>query len=497
MTDLLIEVSRRKAARRLVESLGLPLPLPRVLERAPGPWQPRELAGRIVGVLGFRHDGLADEVARVVAEMGAAVSGPTRLGGETRVVAGPTLVSLERAALPHTTVSSFQRASEAFGVRPAPRDRALHALLVDATTLTTVAELRRWFSELQELVSKIAISGRLVVFARGASIDGAEAAAVAAALEGFVRSTAKELGRRGATANLIVVETGAEQRAAAVARFLLSTRSAFVTAQPVHASLLARSPRSDFVTTKPSYVASLDRKVAVVTGAGRGIGEATARRLADEGAHVVCVDRPDDASAVAGVARAIGGSVFVADVASPETSSALAEHLRGQHSGVDIIVHNAGITRDRTFAKMSETEWNAVIDVNLGAVVDITSALLPLLRDDGRIICLSSVAGIAGNVGQTNYAASKAGLLGYVRALAQQVAHRGITVNAVAPGFIETRMTAAIPLAIREAGRRLSALGQGGLPIDVAEAITFLAQPASVGVTGAALRVCGGALIGA
>ncbi|HTL35135.1 MAG TPA: SDR family oxidoreductase, partial [Kofleriaceae bacterium] len=156
-------------------------------------------------------------------------------------------------------------------------------------------------------------------------------------------------------------------------------------------------------------------------------------------------------------------------------------------------------TRDKTLANMKPELWDQAIGVNLASVVKITDELLKQnrLRDGGRIICLSSVAGIAGNVGQTNYAASKAGLIGYVRALAAEVAPRGITVNAIAPGFIETRMTAAIPFTIREAGRRLSALGQGGLPADVAEAVVFLAQPDAVGVTGAVLRVCGGALIGA
>jgi 3-oxoacyl-[acyl-carrier protein] reductase len=146
---------------------------------------------------------------------------------------------------------------------------------------------------------------------------------------------------------------------------------------------------------------------------------------------------------------------------------------------------------------MSESEWDQALEVNLGAIVRTTTALEPLLADGGRIICLSSVSGLAGNVGQTNYAASKAGVAGWVRALAPRLAARGVTVNAVAPGFIETRLTAAIPFAIREVARRLSSLGQGGLPDDVAQAITFLASPGAQGLTGHTLRICGGAFVGA
>jgi 3-oxoacyl-[acyl-carrier protein] reductase len=148
---------------------------------------------------------------------------------------------------------------------------------------------------------------------------------------------------------------------------------------------------------------------------------------------------------------------------------------------------------------MSAEAWDTAITVNLAAPVYLTRALIDakLLKDEGRVVCLSSVAGIAGNAGQTNYAASKAGLVGFVRALSTEVAARGITVNAIAPGLIETRMTDAMPAAIREVARRLSALGQGGLPIDIAETITFLATPWADGITGTTVRVCGGAFVGA
>jgi len=162
------------------------------------------------------------------------------------------------------------------------------------------------------------------------------------------------------------------------------------------------------------------------------------------------------------------------------------------------VIHNAGVTRDKTLARMKPEKGDQTIDINLSAVVRITEALLEgPMRAGGRIILLSSVAGIAGNMGQTNYAASKAGIVGYTRGLATELAPRGITVNAIAPGFIETRLTAAIPVMIREVARRLSALGQGGLPQDVGEAITFLSTPGAAAMTGRVLRVCGGAFVGA
>src|SRR5262249_33489382 len=152
--------------------------------------------------------------------------------------------------------------------------------------------------------------------------------------------------------------------------------------------------------------------------------------------------------------------------------------LLGRQGGLDVLVHNAGITRDKTLARMKPEQWDQAIEVNLAAIARIDEALLgQVLRDRGRVVYLSSVAGLAGNVGQTNYAASKAAVATYARRLAAQLGPRGIAVNAVAPGFIETRLTAAIPMFIREAGRRLSALGQGGLPQDVAEVITFLSTP--------------------
>jgi 3-oxoacyl-[acyl-carrier protein] reductase len=174
----------------------------------------------------------------------------------------------------------------------------------------------------------------------------------------------------------------------------------------------------------------------------------------------------------------------------------LIEHLP---DGVDIVVHNAGITRDKTLANMTPEFWDAVLAVNLNAPQVLTKALLDAgtLHDNGRVILLASISGIAGNRGQTNYAASKAGLIGLAQAWAPLLHERGISINAVAPGFIETQMTAHIPFALREAGRRMSSLGQGGLPQDVAEAVAWLAQPGTGAFTGQALRVCGQSVLGA
>ena len=205
---------------------------------------------------------------------------------------------------------------------------------------------------------------------------------------------------------------------------------------------------------------------------------------------------PADDGPTSQLARAIGGTALGVDMGEEDAPARIEAGLRAL-GGVDVLVHNAGVTRDKTLARMKPEQWDQVLGINLAAVIRTTAALEPLLRDNGRVVCLSSIAGIAGNVGQTRYAASKAGIVGFVRATAERLADRGITVNAVAPGFIETRMTAAIPVAIREVARRLSALGQGGLPEDVAQAIVFLASPGAQGITGRTLRVCGGAFVGA
>ncbi|MGH2969465.1 MAG: SDR family oxidoreductase, partial [Solirubrobacteraceae bacterium] len=236
-----------------------------------------------------------------------------------------------------------------------------------------------------------------------------------------------------------------------------------------------------------------------VTGAARGIGAAIARTLARDGATVVGVDVPAQGDELAAVVNAIGGSSLLLDITAGDAPERLAEHLRERHGGADAVVHNAGVTRDRTLGRMSGDEWDMVLAINLTAQERINDMLVDggVLRRGGRIVSVSSVSGIAGNRGQANYAASKAGVIGTVESLAPVLAGRGQTINAVAPGFIETKMTAAMPLGTREAGRRMNSVAQGGQPVDVAETVAWLASPASGGVNGNVVRVCGQSLIGA
>ena len=157
------------------------------------------------------------------------------------------------------------------------------------------------------------------------------------------------------------------------------------------------------------------------------------------------------------------------------------------------------MTRDKTLGRMTEELWSSVLDINLSSEERINDELLAreAIRPGGRIVCVSSMNGIAGNAGQTNYATSKAGVIGMVQSMTPQVAKHQLTINAVAPGFIETKMTAAMPIALREAGRRMNSLSQGGLPVDVAETIAWFASPASTGLNGNVVRVCGQSLLGA
>jgi 3-oxoacyl-[acyl-carrier protein] reductase len=380
-----------------------------------------------------------------------------------------------------------------FNGSTAPVDQSFKALVFDASGIADSEQLREAWVFLHPSVRRVRQSGRVLVLGTPPHAAETPQQAIAQrALEGLTRSIGKEV-RRGATSQLVYVEPGAEDRIESTLRFFLSPKSAYVSGQVV------RIETATPAVENLDWERPLSGKVALVTGAARGIGAAIAEVLARDGAHVVGLDVPSQASELSELTGNLGGSALTVDITETGAPSQIAEHLLEHHGGVDVVVHNAGVTRDKTLGGMSEELWQTAIGINLVAPQRIDRELFArsAVREGGRIVCVSSISGIAGNAGQTNYATSKAGVIGIVESFAPILAQQGVTINAVAPGFIETQMTAAMPIATREAGRRMNSLAQGGLPIDVAETIAWFASPGSGGVTGNIVRVCGQSLIGA
>ena len=373
--------------------------------------------------------------------------------------------------------------------RPETADSRVKALVFDATGIadsTELVELQRFF---HPNVKRVEASGRIVVLGTPPAGLPARAATAQRALEGFTRSLGKEIGR-GIAVQLVHVAEGGEDQLDSTLRFLLSPRSAYVSGQVVTVGEPVAS------AGEIDWQRPLDGKVALVTGASRGIGEAIATTLRRDGARLVLLDVPALSQDLLDVADRLAAEAIEVDITDEDAPRRIADELAG---GVDVVVHNAGVTRDRTIAKMPEERWTSLMEINLSSEERINDELLArgLLRENGRIVCVSSMSGVAGNSGQTNYATSKAGVIGMVEALAPELAERRATINAVAPGFIETKMTAAMPIPVREAGRRMNSMSQGGLPVDVAEMIAWFASPASAGVNGNVVRVCGQSLLGA
>ena len=372
-------------------------------------------------------------------------------------------------------------------------------LVFDATGITTPEGLKALHEFFTPVLRNLAPCARIVVVGTTPDQTGSVDERIAQrALEGFTRSLGKEL-QRGATIGLVYLAADAKPAATGLEstlRFLLSAKSAYVDGQLFHVGADDAVPPADW--DRP-----LAGKVALVTGAARGIGAEIAKVFARDGAAVVAIDMGGSEQATAALtetAEKVGGTALTLDVTSPDAVEKITAHLAEHHGGkADILVNNAGITRDKLLANMDDARWDSVIAVNLLAPQRLAEGLVSsgVIGEGGRIVGLSSMAGIAGNRGQTNYAATKAGMIGMTDALAPNFAEKGITINAVAPGFIETKMTDAIPLATREVGRRLNSLFQGGHPVDVAEAIAYFASPASNAVTGNTIRVCGQAMIGA
>ena len=469
MADRYTQLVNTPVGRVISKQVGLPTPVP--LERYE-PGQP-VISGSVLlgGAPGSR---LLETIAGVLSAIGADVQTP--LQDEVRQAAADAGLD-----------------AGIFNPEAAGSGDSFKALVFDASGIEDSAGLREAFAFFHPTIRRVRVSGRVIVLGRPPESCEEPGRAIAQrALEGLTRSIGKEV-RRGSTAQLIHVSEGAEQQLESSLRFFLSPRSAYVSGQVVRISpATAAVPAFDW--ERP-----LEGRVALVTGSSRGIGEAIATVLARDGAHVLGVDVASQEADLTAVADRIGGSTLTADITAEDAPEQIAAHVLEHHGGVDVIVHNAGITRDKTLGRMDEALWDQVIGVNLTAPQRIDAALFGknAVRENARIVCVSSISGIAGNAGQTNYATSKAGLIGMVQTWAPRSGQPGVTINAVAPGFIETSMTAAMPLATREAGRRMNSLSQGGLPIDVAETVAWLAAPGSGGVNGNVVRVCGQSLIGA
>ncbi|WP_109514114.1 3-oxoacyl-ACP reductase [Pseudomonas ovata] len=425
---------------------------------------------------------------------------PTRLerwqAGRLRPIEGPLLISAGpladqvRLCAQRLTDAVYSLGSDVPGATAwiAEQGPRLKAVVFDASTLQRTEHLVQLRDFFKPLLRNLERSARIVILGQAPdTLDDPLAASAQQAIEGFSRSLAKEV-RDGATVQLLRVEAGAEGQLEGALRFFLSPKSAFISGQVLHLSACDRQVQD--------WSRPLAGRRALVTGSARGIGAAIAETLARDGAKVVLLDVPQARADLEALASRLGGQALVLDITADDAAAQLAEHLP---DGLDILVHNAGITRDKTLANMTPDLWDAVLDINLDAPQKLTQALLDsgTLRDGSRIVLMASISGLAGNRGQTNYTTSKAGLIGYARALAPTLQARDISINAVAPGFIETRMTEHMPFALREAGRRMSSLGQGGLPQDVAEAVAWLGQPGSGAVSGQVLRVCGQSVIGA
>ncbi|MGE8161751.1 3-oxoacyl-ACP reductase [Paraburkholderia sp. NPDC080076] len=473
MNDSYLNFVNSPFGARLARSLGLPKP--EVLRRYRAD-QPE--FGGLVALGAGREPHLLDALATLVASIGVT--------SVAHASAGLWVPLANRHGL---MTGRFEPAD------PGSQGK-LAALLFDASGIEDSTQLEPLHGFFHDTLRSLGKCGRIIVLGRPPESCATPRQWTAQrALEGFTRSLGKEA-RRGITANLVYVEQGAENRVEATLRFFLSPRSAYVSGQAMRIAA-ASSTTSDDPTPAFDWRQPLAGRRAVVTGAARGIGASIASVLAAEGAHVIGIDIPTARDALDATMRQLNGTALAFDIAAPEAPAQIAAALDEQ--GVDIVVHNAGITKDKTIAKMTDAAWQSVIDINLSAQERIDDALLAagILRDGGRIIGVSSISGIAGNLGQTNYATSKAGVIGRVQSMAPHLRARGITINAVAPGFIETQMTAKIPLAIREAGRRMNSMSQGGQPVDVAQTVAWLAHPGSAGVSGQIVRVCGQSLIGA
>jgi 3-oxoacyl-[acyl-carrier protein] reductase len=452
MSDILKTLHGNRLAAPFARALGLPKPV--TLARAAGGYEAQPFAGQAALLLAAGGGYAAQALRSALEEAGASVA----------------------AALPE---DERQQAG---------------IVVMDATGCRSPADYRALYDSFHPIMRRIARNGRVLIAAPLPDAGGDPVQAAAArGIEGFSRSLGKELGRKGVCVNTAYVAAGAEDRLAGVVRFFCGKQSTYVSGQAVRVTARVAAPGA------LPQAQALEGKTALVTGGARGIGKAIVERLSQEGARVICLDVAAAAEELRSTCAQFGAIPLTLDITAPDAPAQLADFLRGQGGGLDILVHNAGVTRDRTLSNMKPQDWDLVVNINFAAITAIDAVLLSggLLRDEGRIVYLSSISGVAGNFGQANYAATKAALIGYAAAQAPLLAARGICANAIAPGFIETAMTAKLPFFTREIGSRLNALMQAGQPRDAAELVAFLSTPGAYGVSGEIIRVCGQGVMGA
>ena len=368
-------------------------------------------------------------------------------------------------------------------------------LVFDASGIRSTDQATELYHFFHNNMSKLPRCGRVVIIGQQPdSIPSVEHAIAQRGLVGFMKSVAKEIGRKGATANLIYLNGFGHKGLAAPLRFLLSAGCAYTNGQVVGLT----TPVSD-ILPENNWQQPLAGRSVVVTGAARGIGLAMSQVLARDGAKIIGVDVPQAQEQLEKAMSDLDGIALPLDITADDAPQRLVDCCAQQEHRLLGLVHNAGITRDKMLSRMSEQQWQLLVDINIGSIQRINQAFLAtkMLDQGGRIIGVASISGIAGNLGQSNYAYSKSAVIGMVDSMASVCAERGITINAVAPGFIETKMTAAIPFATRQFGRRLCSLSQGGLPQDVAEVVAFFVSPQASAVNGNTVRVCGQNLMGA
>ena len=442
MSDILLDLAKNKFFKSSLKKIGLRLPTP--IRRDNLPYREQMFRGEKYAVL-------------VGEKLKASLN---RFFTEEKIIT--TSMGVYKDNLSNYEVLNY--------------DDRLSALIFDASEGELESTLNRMYKFFNLYISMLSSLSRVIIF-----VSDREPILKAAVL-GFAKSLQKELGAKGATVNLISLEAENINIDMSL-RYLLSRKSSYITGQTFKHEIEAD-------LEKPGCINSFKGKNCVVTGASRGIGLAICRSLVKAGATVTGVDLDQVKQQLERRMKSIGASSYVMDISDRSSYGSLKKYL-DDLGGVDVFIHNAGITRDGVFKNLSFNKWNSVLDINLYSIMELNKTLEPSFNEDAKLIMLSSIAGLAGNFGQTNYAASKSAVASYTAEYSKSF--KG-SVNAIAPGFIETKMTENLPFMLKFLARRMNSLNQAGRPEDVAELCLFLAMQNSL--TGQVIRCCGGNVMG-